>query len=83
MKKLSHILSAVFSPLLVPPYGMILVSYLTIMAIVPRGFLWLAIGVVFLITCIIPVTGILALYKTGVIKDAALKDRKSTRRHIS
>ncbi len=75
MKKLSHILSAVFSPLLVPTYGMILVSYLTIMAIVPRGFLWLAIGVVFLITCIIPVTGILALYKTGVIKDAALNER--------
>ncbi len=75
MKRFSQILSAIFTPLFIPTYGMILVSYLTIMAVVPAGLTWLAIGVVFLITCLIPVAGILALYKAGFIKDAGLNER--------
>lgn len=45
------------------------------MAVVPAKLIWLAIGVVFLITCLIPTAGILALYKAGFIKDAGLNER--------
>lgn len=35
MKKFSEIISAIFSPLLVPTYGMIFVAYLTILSFLP------------------------------------------------
>lgn len=75
MKKTASIISAIFSPLLVPTYGMLLVSYLTVFALLPGRILWSGIGVVFLLTCLIPMTGILALYKAGFIKEVGLNNR--------
>lgn len=75
MKKFSEIVSAVFSPLLVPTYGMILAAFLTILRLLPSNLLWTAIAITFVITCLLPVSVILALYRTGVIKDAALNER--------
>ena len=75
MKKISHILSAVFSPLLVPTYGMVLAAFLTILNFLPLPLLWSAIGITFVITCLIPVAAILSLYKSGYIKDPGLNDR--------
>lgn len=75
MKKTASVISAIFSPLLVPTYGMLLVAYLTVFALLPGRILWTAIGVVFLLTCLIPMTGILGLYKAGFIKDVGLNER--------
>lgn len=75
MKKFSEIISAVFSPLIVPTYGMMLAAFLTILRFLPSNLLWTAIGITFVITCLVPVAAIIALYKTGVIKDAALNER--------
>lgn len=75
MKRFSQILSAVFTPLFVPTYGMLLVSYLTVLVILPTKITWLGIGMVFLITCIFPVVGIFAMYKAGFIKDVGLNER--------
>ena len=75
MKKFSQIVSGVFSPLLIPSYGTILVSYLTIMRLLPLRYIWLGVGVVFMLTCLIPIAGIFALYKAGFVKDAGLNER--------
>lgn len=75
MKKISEILSAVFSPLLVPTYGMVLAAFLTILRMLPSNLLWTAIGITFVITCLVPVSAIVALYRSGVIKDPALNNR--------
>ncbi|MDE5725242.1 MAG: hypothetical protein K2I12_04440, partial [Duncaniella sp.] len=68
MKKFSQIVSGVFSPLLIPSYGTILVSYLTIMRLLPLRYIWLGVGVVFMLTYLIPIAGICALYKAGFVK---------------
>ena len=75
MKTISEILSAVFSPLLVPTYGMVLAAFLTILRMLPSNLLWTAIGITFVITCLVPVSAIVALYRSGVIKDPALNNR--------
>lgn len=75
MKKISEILSAVFSPLLVPTYGMVLAAFLTILRMLPSNLLWTAIGITFVITCLVPVSAIVALYRSGMIKDPALNNR--------
>lgn len=80
MKKFSEIISAIFSPLLVPTYGMILAAFLTILRFLPVNLLWTAIGITFVITCLIPTSVIIALYRAGVIKDAGLNER--TERYI-
>ena len=80
MKKFSEILSAVFSPLLVPTYGMILAAFLTILRFLPSGLLWTAIAITFVITSLVPVGAIIALYRAGVIKDPGLNER--TERYI-
>lgn len=75
MKKFSEILSAIFSPLLVPTYGMILVAFLTILRLLPVNLLWTAVGITFVITCLVPVSVIIALYRSGSIKDPGLNER--------
>lgn len=80
MKKFSEILSAVFSPLLAPTYGMILAAFLTILRFLPANLLWTAIGITFVITALVPVGAIIALYRAGIIKDPGLNER--TERYI-
>lgn len=75
MKKFSEIISAVFSPLIVPTYGMVITAFLTILRFLPVNLLWTAIVITFVITCLVPVSAIIALYKTGVISDPGLNER--------
>ncbi|MCM1077701.1 MAG: hypothetical protein NC411_10125 [Bacteroides sp.] len=80
MKKFSEIISAVFSPLIVPTYGMVVTAFLTILRFLPSNLLWTAIGITFVITCLVPASVIIALYKTGVITDPGLNER--TERYV-
>lgn len=75
MQKLSQIFSAIFSPLLVPTYGMILIAGLTILRILSLHLLLTAVGITFVMTFVIPVIAIIALCRTGVIKDKTLGER--------
>lgn len=75
MKKISNVLSYIFSPLFIPTYGMILASYLSLLVLLPSSVLWTTITIIFIITCVIPATGILAMYRTGLVSDPALNDR--------
>lgn len=76
MDKISHIISGIFSPLLVPSYAMALVLTCSILSIVSTGSKFGVTGVTFAITCIIPMTAILLLYKFKMISDPALNNRK-------
>lgn len=75
MKRISQLLSSIFSPLLVPTYGMIMASYLSVLAVLPSGVLWTTVAITFVITCVLPLAGIIALYKSGVVKDPGLNER--------
>ncbi len=75
MNKISNILSALFSPLLVPTYGMAMAGTLTILHLLPDSLIWTAVGITFVITGLIPISAIIAMYRSGFIKDAALNER--------
>lgn len=75
MKRISQLLSSIFSPLLVPTYGMIMASYLSVLAVLPSSVLWTTVAITFVITCVLPLAGIIALYKSGVVKDPGLNER--------
>lgn len=76
MKRISEILSVLFSPLLVPTYGMILAAFLTILRYLPVNLLCTAVGITFVITCLIPVSVIMALFRSGMVSDPGLNERK-------
>ncbi|WP_289699727.1 phosphatase PAP2 family protein [Duncaniella muris] len=76
MKRISEILSVLFSPLLVPTYGMIMAAFLTILRYLPVNLLCTAVGITFVITCLIPVSIIMALFRSGMVSDPGLNERK-------
>lgn len=76
MKRISEILSVLFSPLLVPTYGMILAAFLTILRYLPVNLLCTAVGITFVITCLIPVSIIMTLFRSGMVSDPGLNERK-------
>ena len=75
MDKISKIISALFSPILVPTYGLAIAGTLTILHLLPVSLIWTAVGITFVITCLVPVTAIMAMYRTGYIKDPGLNER--------
>lgn len=75
MKRVSQILSYIFSPLLVPTYGMILASFLSVLSVLSARVLCTTVAITFVITCVIPACGIMAMYKTGFLTDPGLNVR--------
>lgn len=76
MQKFSTLLSTIFSPLLVPTYGMIFAAFLTVLNLLPLSLLWIAIGSTFVVTCLIPLSAIAGLYRSGLVSDPGLNERK-------
>ncbi|MCI9608158.1 MAG: hypothetical protein HFJ94_08310 [Muribaculaceae bacterium] len=75
MKRISQIVSSVFSPLLVPTYGVALAFWTSMLAMAPLGVRLRLTAIIFIITCLLPVTAIFLLYKLGVVKDPQLNER--------
>ncbi len=75
MKRISQIISSIFTPLLVPTYAMILASFLSMLVVLPSKVLWTTIAITFVLTCVIPFAGIIGLYKSGVVNDPGLNSR--------
>lgn len=75
MKKLSQILSTVFSPLFVPTYGVAIAFWCTMLAITPLGVRWRLLIAVFAVTCLIPALLIYGMHRAGFIKDPGLNNR--------
>ncbi|MDE5632335.1 MAG: hypothetical protein K2I54_05945 [Muribaculaceae bacterium] len=71
----AHVLSDVFSPMLLPSYAMIAALTLTPMCLLPTSpKIWATAGVAF-ITAIIPMLVILILIRMGKVSDVAISNR--------
>lgn len=71
----AHVLSDLFSPMLVPAYGMIAALTLTPMNLLPTSpKVWACAGV-FFITAVIPILFILTLIRLGKVSDTAITDK--------
>lgn len=68
--------STVFSPLLVPTYGIILAMSLTFLALLPMTTRLLTIGMLFFITAVIPAGSIMVMKRLGMVSDASLSNRQ-------
>lgn len=75
MKRISQFLSFVFSPLLVPTYGMIMAVFLSVLAVLPLRVLWTTVSITFGITCLVPLICILTRYRLGYATGLGLNDR--------
>ncbi len=71
----ARIVSAVFSPILVPTYAMILALWLTDLSTLPESVRFGAATVVFLLTGIAPMVAILTLIKLGYVDEFDIPDR--------
>ena len=60
---------------MVPTLGMVAVSFLSILALLPLSVRWVTIGVVFVMTCLLPLVCIFALYRFGAVSDPGLNKR--------
>ncbi len=72
---IAHILSLVFSPMLTPTYGVAIAFFASYLAILPWSVRLSVIGIVFIITGVIPMTAIWALWRFGYVKDPGLNNR--------
>lgn len=71
----SHVFSALFSPLLMPTYGVFLVLWCSFLNANPVGDRVAALMVIFGITCILPIVFIALLHNFKIIKDKRLDER--------
>lgn len=71
----ASIFSTVFSPLLVPTYGVILAMQLSVLSFLPPATRWIVTAVTFLITCVIPLLAIILMWRMGMLKDPQLNNR--------
>lgn len=75
LRRLAHIVSDTFSPILMPTIAMAIVLWLTVMRFIPLGTrLWSLLGV-FAGSAVIPFLTILALIKAGRVSDPSISDR--------
>lgn len=75
INKISHIISFVFSPLLVPTYGILLAMTFSYLALANAMTKFGVTAVVFIITCILPLMLIALLWKLGKVSDPGLNNR--------
>ncbi len=72
----AHVLSDVFSPMLVPSYALVASLTLTPLSLLPTSpKVWAILGV-FFITCVVPMLFILMLMRMGKVSDTAITDRR-------
>lgn len=74
-RRISHILSDIFSPLLVPTYATAIALWFTMLRYLPLGVKLWALGGIFIITAIAPALVIFALYRSGRVSDMSISDK--------
>ncbi len=75
LRRCAQIFSDVFSPLLIPTYGMVIAMTMTALSILPAGIrLGATLGVAF-ITAFIPTLFIFILIRMGKVSDTSISDR--------
>ena len=72
---IARVMSALFSPLLMGTYGILLAMFLSYLCYSPEKAKLIVIAVTFVATCIVPVIGIFLLSHLGAVKDPMLNER--------
>lgn len=72
LQHIARIISAIFSPMLIPVYTVALGIKLTYLYTLPSATVWTVIGWTFLFTAIVPVLGIFLMMKLGIVTDSGL-----------
>ncbi len=72
MNRLAQFFSFVFSPLLIPSYGVWLAFWTSVLTVVPINYRWGVTAMVFVFTCVVPLGAIAALYKLKFVSDPGL-----------
>ena len=80
MDKIAKFFSWILSPILMPTYAMALCMWITALSILPLSLKWTVIGMVFLLTCVLPALAIMLMYWMGIISAPGLNNR--TERYI-
>ena len=76
MNKISHIISWVLSPVLIPTYAVFTALWVTMLALLPVGLRINVVLMTFLLTCVVPVLAILLLYKMKLVSHPGLNNQK-------
>jgi len=71
----AHVISDLFSPLLVPSYALSLALWFTLLRYLPLAVKLMALGGVFFITAVIPALVIFILYRMGRVSDMSISDK--------
>ncbi|MCM1297710.1 MAG: hypothetical protein NC311_19405 [Muribaculaceae bacterium] len=72
MEKISRIISAIFSPLLIPTYAMAVALWTTILFVVSTSTKIGVLSTTFVVTCLVPLIVIFILYKLKIVSDSGL-----------
>lgn len=75
MNRIARIISFVFSPLIVPTYGVAMALWLSSLAVLPAGILWRTVGYTAALTCLFPMIIIILMWKLGYLSDPGLNKR--------
>lgn len=75
IQSVASILSAVFAPIFLGTYGILLTMWLSYLCYSPFKARAIVVAVTFASTCVIPVIGIYLLSKLGAVKDPMLNNR--------
>lgn len=76
MKSISHVISTVFQPLLMPTYGIMLLFVYTYFGVIYSHQFWQIVSPVILFSFAIPAILIFLLFRMGIISDLSLKVRR-------
>ncbi len=76
MNKISHIISWVLSPVLIPTYAVFTSLWITTLAVLPGRLRINVVLMTFLLTSIVPMLAIILLYKMKLISHPGLNNRK-------
>lgn len=75
MDKFFKIISAVFSPLIVPCYGIAMALCITPLFVIPLSTRMTVLGMCAVFVFLFPALAVLGLFRTGIIKDPGLNNR--------
>ncbi len=76
MKSISHVISTVFQPLLMPTYGIMLLFVYTYFGVIYSHQFWQIVSPVILFSFALPAILIFLLFRMGIISDLSLKVRR-------
>lgn len=76
LRAVANTISAIFSPLFVTTFAMLLALFITPLSKAPESARFTSAGVVFALTAILPLATIITLMRMGVVADLAISDRR-------